>query len=122
MPRGLTATAWVLLLLAFLHPASGTSLVVCPSRLLLQTPCPGCGLTRSLSCAVRGGLRQSVQHHPFGPLLAAAAVAVAALSLAPASVQARVVSRLALSGRARRVIAAALLGGLLLFGVLRAAM
>ncbi len=47
----------------------------CPMRLLLRTPCPGCGVTRACELAARGGWRASLHLHPLA-LVSAALVAV----------------------------------------------
>jgi hypothetical protein len=48
--------------------------VVCPFRLALELPCPGCGLTRAGAALVRGDLARSFAFHPFALLLAAEAL------------------------------------------------
>lgn len=48
--------------------------VVCPFRLSLELPCPGCGLTRAGAALVRGELVRSLTFHPFALLLAAEAL------------------------------------------------
>lgn len=113
--------AWLILLVAVVHPASGTALVLCPSRLVLDAPCPGCGLTRSLSCAVRGQIEASVAQHPFGLPILALAIAAAVLPLVPAQARADAAQRLGLGRRARVVAAAAAVAVFLAFGLLRVA-
>ena len=39
-------------------------------------PCPGCGVTRSMSALVRGRLHDSWHWHPFSPVLAMAALLI----------------------------------------------
>lgn len=41
----------------------------CPSVLLFQRPCPGCGLTTSWTQLLHGNLDASLRANPFGPLL-----------------------------------------------------
>ena len=41
----------------------------CPSVLLLNRPCPGCGLTTSWTATVHGQLSQAIAAHPLGPIL-----------------------------------------------------
>lgn len=48
--------------------ASG--LEVCVFRILLDLPCPGCGLTRAMSHLARGSLARAFVLHPLAPLLA----------------------------------------------------
>jgi hypothetical protein len=49
--------------------------VVCPVRRLTDVPCPGCGLTRSLTRTMHGQLRDAAAVHPAGPPLAGLLVA-----------------------------------------------
>ncbi len=41
----------------------------CPSVLLFDRPCPGCGLTTSWTALLHGNLAFAFHAHPFGPLL-----------------------------------------------------
>jgi hypothetical protein len=61
---------------AFLHPSRsghGTheqlGLPPCPSVLLFDRPCPGCGLTTSWTAFVHGDFARSFHAHPLGPFL-----------------------------------------------------
>lgn len=54
------------LLLASVNPPHGTGVTVCWLKLSTGLPCIGCGLTRSLSCALRGMFAESLRYHPFG--------------------------------------------------------
>jgi hypothetical protein len=47
---------------------------LCGSRALFGIDCPGCGLTRSFIALAAGDLRQSVEYHRLGWLLALAVV------------------------------------------------
>ena len=67
---GITAVA------AYLHPdASGhgthtqLGLPPCPSVLLFNRPCPGCGLTTSFTAFVHGDFGFAFHAHPLGPLM-----------------------------------------------------
>lgn len=67
--RGFTwSCAGVTAGLAGAHLA-GISLWACPFLSLTGLPCPGCGLTRSCGCLLRGDLAQSVSYHAFGPVI-----------------------------------------------------
>jgi hypothetical protein len=44
-------------------------LPACPSTVVLNRPCPGCGLTTSFTAIVHGQVAQSIQAHPLGGLL-----------------------------------------------------
>jgi hypothetical protein len=41
----------------------------CPSVLLFNRPCPGCGLTTSFSAFVHGNFAFAFHAHPLGPIL-----------------------------------------------------
>jgi hypothetical protein len=51
-------------------PPEDPHLTVCFFRLATHTPCPGCGLTRSVAHLLKGDVRSSVAEHPLGPVLA----------------------------------------------------
>jgi hypothetical protein len=55
-----------------LRPWAFDGPVLCPTRLLLGLPCPGCGLTRAFACLWGGDLEGAVHLHPFAPALFAA--------------------------------------------------
>ncbi|HEY0550564.1 MAG TPA: DUF2752 domain-containing protein [Verrucomicrobiae bacterium] len=75
--------AWLALILAFVLPPGGMGFSLCWLRGQFHIPCPGCGLTRSFSCAVRGKFYESWLLHPFGPFILALFFAVAMVSLLP---------------------------------------
>lgn len=41
----------------------------CPSVLLFDRPCPGCGLTTSFTATMHARLAEAFRAHPFGPVL-----------------------------------------------------
>jgi len=53
---------------------------VCPSQILFSFPCPGCGLTRSVTHISHGLWSDAVRLHPLGPL-AYVGMVLAALGL-----------------------------------------
>jgi len=57
--------AWSGLFLAAVTPPHGAGFTVCWLKASTGIPCPGCGLTRSLSCALRGMFMESWQYHPM---------------------------------------------------------
>src|SRR2546428_7570 len=75
--------AWAGLLLALLTPPHGTGFTVCWLRSATGIPCPGCGLTRSLSCGLRGMFTESWHYHPMGFVVLALFVTIAAASVVP---------------------------------------
>lgn len=64
--------AWLGLGLALLTPPHGFQGVeLCWFHSTTGLPCLGCGLTRSLSCGIRGMMSESWNYHPLGlPILA----------------------------------------------------
>jgi hypothetical protein len=61
-----TLVACGMLLAAVLLPPDGASLPICPSRLLTGIPCPGCGLTRSVTSLAHADFRRGWLYNPFG--------------------------------------------------------
>lgn len=41
----------------------------CPSALLFDRPCPGCGLTTSWTALLHGHVHEAFSAHPLGPIL-----------------------------------------------------
>src|SRR5262245_24149805 len=77
--------AWLALLLAAISPPTGSGFLICWFKDATGLPCPGCGLTRSLSCGLRGMLVESWHYHPMGLFLLALFACTAAQSLFPRS-------------------------------------
>jgi hypothetical protein len=77
--------AWMGLSLAAITPPHGTGVTVCWFKQCTGIDCIGCGLTRSLSCGLRGMLAESFSYHPFGPFILALFLFTAVLSLAPSA-------------------------------------
>ena len=118
---GPTAT-WVsigILVVAAIHPPHGAGIPICGWRAITGLPCPGCGLTRSVSCTVRGELAAAWAYHPFGPVLLALAAGSAVAGLQPRRVRQRLAGWCDRHGRALTISYAMLISAFLLFGVLR---
>src|SRR5438105_1681677 len=75
--------AWLGLSLAIVTPPHGTGFTICWFKNCTGLPCPGCGLTRSLSCAMRGMVPESWQYHPMGLLILFLLISIALASLLP---------------------------------------
>lgn len=58
--------AWAVLIGGVLLPPHGAGIPVCPSKAITGVPCPGCGMTRSVSNWVRGDVTMAMRYHPFG--------------------------------------------------------
>lgn len=112
--------AWVALTLAVLLPPKGVGISLCWMRGNLGIPCPGCGLTRSFSYAVRGRIYESWMFHPFGPFLLAMFLAVAVVSLLPATRHARLTAVMERHSRLSRAVFIVLVVAFCSYGFLRA--
>jgi len=75
--------AWLGLLLAVVSPPHGSGISLCWIESATGLPCPGCGLTRSLSCGLRGIFIESWQYHPMGLVILALFVCTAGQSVIP---------------------------------------
>src|SRR5262245_20347391 len=75
--------SWAGLLLAGFTPPRGVGATVCWIKAGTGLPCPGCGLTRSMSSAMRGMFAESWQFHPFGILILGFFICAAVMSMAP---------------------------------------
>ncbi len=75
-----TGLASVMLAASFLLPDSGMGLPLCWLKALTGVPCPGCGLTRSITNISHLHFGEAALYHPFGfPLYGLALVLVLAL-------------------------------------------
>lgn len=90
--KGQLVVTWLWLAITvvgiFLRPDSsghGThqqlGLPPCPSVLLFDKPCPGCGLTTSWTATIHGNFVQAFAAHPLGPILYLGLTVVALLNI-----------------------------------------
>ncbi len=79
--------AWLGLFLAAITPPHGTGVTICWFKQCTGIDCLGCGLTRSLSCGLRGMFAESFNYHPFGLFILALFLFTAFVSLAPSARQ-----------------------------------
>lgn len=79
----MVCVAWLGLLLAAITPPHGTGTTVCWLKQCTGISCLGCGLTRSMSCGIRGMFAESFSYHPFGLFILALFIFTALVSLAP---------------------------------------
>ena len=65
---------------SFLLPTAGAGIKLCMMKNLFELPCPGCGLTRSVTSVSHLELTKAWNYHPFGliihPFLCFAALGV----------------------------------------------
>ena len=59
----------VILGLSVVLPPQGLGISVCWFQALSGLPCPGCGLTRSVTHLSHGGFESAVRLHPFGVIV-----------------------------------------------------
>jgi hypothetical protein len=81
--RNCVIAAWVGLALAALSPRDGLGVPLCFFHSTTGIDCIGCGLTRSLSCAMRGSFAQSWGYHPMGIFILALFTLIALQSVLP---------------------------------------
>jgi len=54
------------LALSFVLPVDGMGITVCWIKRWFNLPCPGCGLTRSITCMSQLEFQKAWEYHPFG--------------------------------------------------------
>ena len=82
--------ALLLWTVAIFHPPHRLDLPLCWWKATTGIPCPGCGLTRSVSCTAHGMFAEAWQYHLFGPVWLAVATAGAGVRLLPRRFQDRI--------------------------------
>lgn len=108
-----------LLVLAFVLPADGAGIPLCWVKAATGLPCPGCGLTRSVSSLAHLHFWDSLRYHPFGPLVLALGVFCAVMLLGGAKRRVRVARWLARRDRTARPVYYWLVGAFIAVGVVR---
>ena len=78
--------ALAVIIAAVVHPARGLGVPFCMLKLQFGIDCPGCGLTRSLSCAVRGMWQDAWHYNAFGLPLFGILVSVVLYGLLPGTI------------------------------------
>lgn len=71
------------ILAALLLPRTGLGLNTCSMLVAFSVPCPGCGLTRSVTNFLQGNFAWSFQYHPFGWGFALLFVALGVMAVLP---------------------------------------
>ena len=82
--------AWLGLFLAVISPPHGAGVTVCWLQDATGLPCLGCGLTRSLSCGLRGMFAESWHYHPMGLMILVLFLLSAGQSLLPKQMRGRI--------------------------------
>lgn len=83
----------IALVLSAVLPPSGLGVDLCWIHRALAIPCPGCGLTRSVTSLTHGRFEQAVVYHPFGPVLYVLFVLAAAYAVLPRALRDRIARR-----------------------------
>ena len=58
--------AWIVLIGGLILPTAGAGIAICPSKAVSGVPCPGCGMTRSVTNWMHGDVSEAMRYHPFG--------------------------------------------------------
>jgi hypothetical protein len=119
--RPTVVAAWLVLLVAAVHPPHGLGVPVCWTATTADLPCPGCGLTRSMSCAARGLLAESVAYHPFGVVFLAVFALVGVAGVLPSAGRRRVRGWVTRRRGAVHAAYVAIVASFIVFGIARAA-
>jgi hypothetical protein len=114
------AAAWLGLLLAVISPPHGSGVALCWFESSTGLPCPGCGMTRSLSCGIRGMFHESWEYHPMGLLVLALFVVTAAQSLFPKPIRNRLMRFIEAHGRVFNTFYLVFIIAFVSFGTVRA--
>ena len=72
--RKAQVTVLIVLLIAVVLPSDGMGVPLCSVKSLFSLPCPGCGLTRSVSSMLHGDFLKSWSYHPLGIFFVATAL------------------------------------------------
>jgi hypothetical protein len=109
--------AWLGLALAIATPPHGTGFSVCWFKNCTGLPCPGCGLTRSLSCGLHGMFLESLHYHPMGLLILFLLITIALVSLLPVILKQRLGDYIASRALAFNSAYLAFVFGFIIFGI-----
>ena len=120
LDRRTTLVAFGVLGVAVFLPPTGLGISVCWANRLTGIPCPGCGMMRSLSCAVRGMLEASFMHHPFGMPILLSSMLVVFVALLPSRRRAALEAWVGRHERVASKVSLLFLGAFVGFGAIRA--
>lgn len=111
--------AVVCLVLTIFLPTDGLGVPICWFKAYFELPCPGCGLTRSVTCISHLQFGKAVSYHPFGPIVYALFVANAVLLFLPNAKRQAIKSRIVRNGRWMWIIYMTIVAAFLTFGIVR---
>ena len=107
------------LALSFFLPTDGLGVTVCWFKSCFGLPCPGCGLTRSVTCISHLEFGKAWDYHPFGALVYVLFMANVVLLVVPKTKREAVKNRISTNDRWLRRVYMALVLSFLTFGCLR---
>lgn len=100
-------------------PPTGMGFSTCGMLKLFNMPCPGCGLTRSVSSFFHGQFAWSFHYHPFGWIFAVTFLLIGVTAPLPRSWREHLVARLSRLDRALGLTFLSVCVLLLVWGVIR---
>jgi len=103
-------------------PPQGFTVSTCGMMRMMHTPCPGCGLTRSVSSVLHGRFVAAWEYNPFGYLIAGLFIVLGPMTAMPGRWRAALRNRLGRWGNGIAIAAGIILAGLIVHGVVRAAL
>ncbi len=109
----------VCLLFSFFLPVDGLGVTVCWFKSCYGLPCPGCGLTRSITCISHLEFGKAWQYHPFGSVVYALFVANVVLLIVPKARRRFLNDKILANDRWLRIVYLAFVLSFLTFGCLR---
>lgn len=115
-----TALAWFVCIAAFIHPPSGLGIPICASRAIFDTPCPGCGMSRSISSTAQGHWSDAIFYNPFGIPAFLLFAAIVLVSIMPGRWRLRLALMIEKHRRLARLSAVLVIAAFLIFGIGRA--
>jgi hypothetical protein len=118
--RECVVVAWVGLLVATVSPPHGLGINLCWFSGATGLPCPGCGVTRSLSCGLRGLWLESWHYHPLGLPVLALFIFTAVQSLLPGRARERVAQHIKAHALLFNAVYLAFVAVFVTFGLARA--
>jgi hypothetical protein len=111
--------ALLAVVLSFLLPVDGLGVDLCMFHRQTGLPCPGCGLTRSLTSVAHGQIGHAFELHLFGPLIWLIALALSVGNFLGERRRERIRTWLRQRGRSARIGYLTFVYGFVVFGVVR---
>ncbi len=103
----------------FLLPEDGLQIDLCWIQKTLSLPCPGCGLTRSVTCVSHLAIAKSFTYHPFGILIYLLLMVNVLLLISPARLNRGMRNMVSQNERATRAVYSVAVFLFVAFGIAR---